>query len=106
MTAVEFEDFRFQVGQKTALNVLNRPREPLIRFPVRGKVRTLADKASVLVQAALGGVKPEGGGFVLSQEGDKMCAIANRVAKCLFDCGLETVSLAKDVLMLCARMFY
>lgn len=50
----EFSEMRFHQGDKTVLNTLNKKHG--IKFPIKGKVKDVPDKVSLLIQAALGNV--------------------------------------------------
>jgi hypothetical protein len=78
-SVAEFSDFRFQSGNKSVLNALNKSKEAPVRFRLKGLVRTVGDKVNLLLQATLGGLKIEA--YSLQQEAQHMLPIAQRVAK-------------------------
>ena len=49
-SAAEFDDFRFQPGNKGTLNAINKSKDAPVRFRIKGLVRTIADKVNVLLQ--------------------------------------------------------
>ncbi len=61
--ADEFSEIRFH-SDKTILNQLNK--DPLIRFPLKGKISSVHEKVFLLIQAAIGGVS-----FTESDKGAK-----------------------------------
>jgi len=52
----EFSDIRFH-SDKTLLNAINK--DPVIRYPVAGKVTEVYQKVFLIIQASIGGVNLE-----------------------------------------------
>jgi len=49
-STAEFAEFRFQPGNKMILNAINKSKESPVPFPIRGPVKTVTDKVSLLLQ--------------------------------------------------------
>ncbi|KAI8141933.1 Sec63 Brl domain-containing protein [Fennellomyces sp. T-0311] len=86
--AEEFEFMRFTTGEKPFLNAIQKNAN--IRFPISGKVATIADKVFLVIQCVLGDISLHGGnmGSSLALSTFQMLQYACRVAKCIIDCSV------------------
>ncbi|RUS21409.1 Sec63 Brl domain-containing protein [Endogone sp. FLAS-F59071] len=87
--AEEYSELRFQQGEKQILNTLNK--NPNIRFPLKGRATTVADKVFLLIQCNLGSIPlsdPKMGGS-MTLESYSIMSQATRIAKCIIDCVVQ-----------------
>ncbi|KAJ1658682.1 ATP-dependent DNA helicase MER3 [Dispira simplex] len=80
--AQEYSELRFQVGEKSVLNELNK--HVLIKYPVKGRVRTIDQKVYLLFQIYLGNLNVANAkiGFQMQNEMHFVVQQAYRVLKC------------------------
>ncbi|KAJ1961373.1 ATP-dependent DNA helicase MER3, partial [Dispira parvispora] len=101
--AQEYSELRFQVGEKSVLNELNK--HVLIKHPVKGRVRTIDQKVYLLFQIYLGNLNVTGAkiSFQMQNEIRFVVQQAHRVLKCFMEVTVsrqDTESLL-NALLLC-----
>lgn len=79
--AEEFDSHRFRHGEKTIYKEINK--HSSIKWSP-AKLTTAADKVSLLIQSAVGGVEIKAAGVAL--EISAVMGDANRIARCIVDC--------------------
>jgi ATP-dependent DNA helicase HFM1/MER3 len=110
-SAAEFDSFKIRMGEKQTLKGLNRGKPlplsepsavaPPLRFPVRGcRIATSAQKASVLMQSALGGgvLDAATGSWNLRSDQEEICRVGARVAACIEDLATAQLQSASTVI--------
>lgn len=81
-TCHEFKEFSIRTSEKATLNELNRcATKETIRFPIKGKIKTVFDKVSCLMQSSLDNLPIKDIGLL--QECQKMLKLAEKLTKCL-----------------------
>lgn len=81
-TCHEFNEFAIRTSEKAVLNELNKcTTNDTIRFPIKGKIKTVFDKVSCLMQSSLSNLTIKDAGLV--QECQKMLKLAEKLTKCL-----------------------
>jgi ATP-dependent DNA helicase HFM1/MER3 len=80
--AKEFEEFRFRQGDKKHLNAINLNKEKM-RFPIRGKIKTIDEKVNCLIQAAFGDIPCED--WSLKQQQNTILLNAPRIMRCMVE---------------------
>jgi hypothetical protein len=83
--AHEFHDIRFQNGEKAVLNAMNR--KDKIKYPLPGRIATVPNKVSVMLQCALGHVPFQDPklGHLMESEVRRLLQSAGRVIKFIVD---------------------
>lgn len=80
----EFSEIFLRVNEKSILNTLNHCKDQkTIRFPLKGKIKSIPMKVNCIIQAVFGHLKilsPS-----LQQESSKIMNIGERVSKCLVE---------------------
>lgn len=77
----ELNDFNIRVTDKKILNELNHSKtSEIIRFPIKGRVKTVVHKVSCLMQAVLGSLTISD--YSMQQESTKIMKTAEKVSKC------------------------
>lgn len=84
-SAEEFKSILVRMGEKKILNELNKS----VKFPLEGKVKTIADKIFVILQAHLGHIPI--GNFHLSNDATHCAKIAERISACMIEFLVEEV---------------
>lgn len=77
----EFQEIRIRLGEKKKLNDMNK--HPNMRFPLKGKVKSLENKIYIIIQASIGRVPFED--FALKQESSNAMISLKRILFCLCD---------------------
>ncbi|KAI8329335.1 Sec63 Brl domain-containing protein [Chlamydoabsidia padenii] len=84
--ATEFEPYRYNANEKSALNFLRS--KPDIRFPLKSKVSSISDKVFIIIQCVLGDISLYNSllGNTLTSASHAIIEKASRITKCIIEC--------------------